>query len=294
MRYNQLRKKGCRFVQILSSKLRFFFSVLLVVVALLTALSRKYVWLYATRRADPPPAADLLRDPGTSMNPDVLLEEANRLAWLFNWPKAEPLYIRAEDLFRREGDTRNEVYASVGRIRAQSETMSWAEVSNVLGKELDLPIVKADPKLRLWSLAAKGYTDLDINPASAKRAWTEAKTIAHRLGEFQWEARAEGELGIIAFLEGNSRRAAVMVGDAVMSAKASGDVGGQVRMMEMLGNGFNEAKRYGEAIAFFERAIKISATTPDAGFPFMAYEGESYSLESQGKVSQRGISWQTH
>src|SRR5215472_10723039 len=99
---------------------------------------------------------------------------------------------------------------------------------------------------------------------TAKRAWADAQSKTNKLGEAQWEARAEGELGIIAFLEGNSRRAAVMVGDSVLSAKASGDAGGQVRMLEMLGNGFNEAKRYGEAIAFFERAIKINATTPDA------------------------------
>src|SRR5260370_37051648 len=77
-----------------------------------------------------------------------------------------------------------------------------------------------------------------------------------------------------------------MVGDAYLSAKASGDVGGQVRLLEMLGNGFNEAKRYGEALAFFERPIKTSSANPDAGFPFMAYEGESESLVSQGKVSE--------
>ena len=195
--YNQSRIKRRQPVRTLSSKLWFFVSVLLVAFALLAALSRKYFWLYATRRGDPPPpAADLLRDASTSNNPEVLLEEANRLAWLFNWPKAEPLYIRAEDLFRAKGDTRNEIYARVGRIRAQSETVSWAEVSNVLGQQLDLPIVKTDPKLRLWSLAAKGYTDLEISPASAKRAWTEAQTIAHRLGEAQWEARAEGDAAI--------------------------------------------------------------------------------------------------
>ena len=75
--------------------------------------------------------------------------------------------------------------------------MSWVEVSNVLGQQLELPVAKTDSKLRLWCLAAKGYTDSEINSASAKRAWTEAQTIAHRLGEAQWEARAEGELGII-------------------------------------------------------------------------------------------------
>ena len=259
----------------------------LLAVASLGVLSRKYLWLYATRKVDPPPAiADLLHDLRTSNDPEVLLEEANRLSWLFNWPRAGPLYARAEELFKAKGDTRNEIYARVGRIRAQSETMSWVEVSNLFGQQLELPIVKTDPKLRLWCLAAKGYTDLEINPASAKHAWTEAQRIAHSLGEREWESRAEGELGIIAFLEGNSRHAAVMVGDAVLSAKASGDTGGQVRMLEMLGNGFNEARRFGEATAFFERAIKTSDLTPDAGFPFMAYEGESYSLENQGRVTE--------
>src|ERR1700688_147943 len=249
--------------------------------------SRKYIWLYITRTHDPrPQVADLLRDPAASRNPEILLKEANRLAWLFNWPKAEPLYIRAEQLFKDGGDTRNEVYSRVGRIRAQSETMSWVDVSEILGKEVDLPIAKSDKKLRLWCLAAKGYTDLEINPVSAKRVWTEAQGIAHALGEPEWESRAEGELGFVAFLEGDSRRAAIMVGDAFLSAKASGDTGSQVRLLEMMGNGFNEAKRYGEALAFFERAIKTSSSNPDAGFPFMAYEGESESLVSQGKVPE--------
>jgi CHAT domain-containing protein/tetratricopeptide (TPR) repeat protein len=256
-----------------------------VILIIFAVLSRKYVWLYATRKPDRPPrVANLLLDPKASKNPEILLKEANRLAWLFNWPKAGPLYIRAEELFQEKSDNRNETYARVGRIRSQSETMSWVDVSEMLGQQLELPIAKSDLKLRLWCLAAKGYTDLEINPASAKRAWTEARIISHQLGETQWEARANGELGIIAFLEGDSRRAATMVGDAVLSAMASGDVGGQVRYLEMLGNGFNEAKRYGEALAFFERAIKVSAANSDAGFPFMAYEGESATLVSEGKV----------
>ncbi|MGH9774213.1 MAG: CHAT domain-containing protein [Candidatus Acidiferrales bacterium] len=262
--------------------------VLIVVAgALVAGISHKYVWIYLTRKqALGPLAPDLLSNPTTSSNPEVLLAEANRLSWLFNWPKAEPFYVRAEQLFREKGDTRNETYARVGRIRAQAETMSWVDVSEMLGQQLENPVAKSDPKLRLWCLAAKGYTDLEINPVSAKRAWTEAQAIAHQLGETQWESRAKGELGIIGFLEGDSRRAATMVGDALLSAMASGDVGGQVRYLEMLGNGFNEAKRYGEALAFFERAIKTSRAIPDAGFPFMAFEGESASLVSQGKVSE--------
>jgi len=256
-----------------------------LVLLVLLVVSRKYISLYISRKPDPrPPVADLLRDPEASKNPETILAEANRLSWLFNWPKAEPLYVRAELLLKARNDTRNEIYARVGRIRAQAETMSWVDVAEILRQQLDIPIVKTDQQLRLWCLAAKGYTDLEINPASAKRAWTEAQGIAKTLGETQWEARSEGELGFVAFLEGDSRRAAIMVGDAYLSAKASGDVGGQVRLLEMLGNGFNEAKRYEEALAFFERAIKTSSSNPDAGFPFMAYEGESQTLAAQGKM----------
>src|SRR6266436_5506341 len=272
---------------LLSRRLRAVLVLVVVAGALVAGISHKYVWIYLTRKPVLRPLAqDLLSNPKTSNNPEALLEEANRLAWLFNWPKAEPLYVRAEELFREKRDSRNEAYARVGRIRAQSERMSWVDVSDMLGRQLEIPVAKSDPKLRLWCLAAKGYTDLEINPSSAKRAWTEAQAIAHQLGETQWESRAKGELGIIGFLEGDSRRAATMVGDALLSAMASGDVGGQVRYLEMLGNGFNEAKRYGEALAFFERAIKTSSANPDAGFPFMAYEGESESLVSQGKVSE--------
>jgi CHAT domain-containing protein len=250
-------------------------------------LSRKYIWIYVTRKLSFAPAsADLIRDPKSSQNPEILLAEARRLAWLFNWPNAKPLFVRAEQLFKEKGDYRNETYARVGRIRAESEAISWFDVSKMLRQELDLPIVKSDQPLRLWCLAAEGYTDLEINPISAKQAWTEAQAIAHQLGEGQWEARAKGELGIIAFLEGDSRRAATMVGDSLLSAMASGDEGGQIRMLEMLGNGFNEAKRYGEALAFFARAIKTSESVPDAGFPYMAYEGESAALASQGRVSE--------
>src|SRR5580693_4832590 len=272
---------------LLSRRLRAVLVLVVVVGALVAGISHKYVWIYLTRKPVLRPLAqDFLSDPKTSNNPEALLEEANRLAWLFNWPKAEPLYVRAEELFREKRDIRNATYARVGVIRAQSERMSWVDVSDMLGQQLEVPVAKTDPKLRLWCLAAKGYTDLEINPASAKRAWTEAQAIAHQLGDTQWESRAKGELGIIGFLEGDSRRAATMVGDALLSAMASGDVGGQVRYLEMLGNGFNEAKRYGEALAFFERALKTSSSNPDAGFPFMAYEGESQALAAVGKMSE--------
>jgi hypothetical protein len=119
--------------------------VVLVLIAtasvLVAGLSHKYVWLYITRKQVPHAlVSDVLSDPKISNNPEALLAETNRLAWLFNWPKAEPLYVHAEEIFHRKGDARNEIYARVGRIRAQSETMSWVDVSEVLGKQLEIPM----------------------------------------------------------------------------------------------------------------------------------------------------------
>src|SRR4029077_11027460 len=79
-------KWGCPSLQIHVSK-RWLFVVsllLLTTLVILALLSWKYVWLYATRKADPrPPTVNLLQDPQTSKNPEILLKEANRLAWLF-------------------------------------------------------------------------------------------------------------------------------------------------------------------------------------------------------------------
>src|SRR5260221_11168189 len=111
---------------LLSRRLRAVLVLVVVAGALVAGISHKYVWIYLTRKPVLRPLAqDLLTDPKTSNNPEALLEEANRLPWLFNWPKAEPLYVRAEELFRERPHTRNETNASVGRIRAQSQRRPW-------------------------------------------------------------------------------------------------------------------------------------------------------------------------
>jgi len=253
----------------------------------MTAFSSKCIGLYLLGRASSL-AEDGLTRVETSNDPQKLLAQANRLSWLFNEPKAEPLYARAEELFKAQGDARNEIYARVGRIRAQSETMSFENVSRMIGNELEQPAAGTDLELRLWCLAQKGYTDIEINITSAKKAWLDARALARSLREKEWEARAEGELGIIAFLEGDSKRAAAMVGHSFASEVATGDIGGQVRSLEMLGDGFNEVHRYGEALAFFNRAITIAHDHLESGFPYTAYEGKGLALAGQGKFDEAG------
>ena len=71
-------------------------------------------------------------DPEQSTDPLSLLGEANRLYWLNNGPEAAPLYARAEKLFSERGDARNEIYAKVGRLRSEAETMSFVDLSRFL------------------------------------------------------------------------------------------------------------------------------------------------------------------
>src|SRR5215831_16658183 len=118
-------------------------AVLVVVslaIALVGVLSYKYIRLYLSRAArSDSSTARVPPERLNSADPDALLHEANRLSWLFNWPKAGPLYARAEALFKAKGDKRNEIYARVGHLRSQSETMSFVDLSQMIQKELDQP-----------------------------------------------------------------------------------------------------------------------------------------------------------
>ena len=94
--------------------------------AAVALLSHKYVGLYLSQKPTPGATAGNPRQNVLGSNdPEALLAEANHLAWLFNWPEGEPLYARAEELFKEKGDKRDEIYARVGRIRAQSCGATW-------------------------------------------------------------------------------------------------------------------------------------------------------------------------
>jgi CHAT domain-containing protein len=262
-------------------------AVALLLVGLFGFLYRRAIGIHSIRSADKRLGRRAERtESDTSNDPQELLAEANRLFWLNNGPRATPLYARAENLFANKGDTRNALYAKVGRLRSNAETMSFVELSQFLNEQIQLPMVRNDPSLHLWCLIAKGYTDIEIDYRASKRDWLEAQDIAKSLGEDQWVTRASGELGLIGFLEGNPGRAARLLGGALLSTMASGDTGGQVRFLELIGTGFEEVNRHAEALKFFERAIKLTESNPDSGLPFMAYEGKAQSLVSLGKSDE--------
>ena len=213
-----------------------------------------------------------------------MVRAADHYSWLSNGPAAGPLYARAEYLFLEKGDERNALYAKIGRLRSNGEAMSFVDLSRFLGEQLQSPLVKQDKELRLRCLIAKGYTDIEIDYRATKRDWLEARGLANDLGQKEWVTRADGELGLVAFLEGNPGRAARLLGGALLSTMTSGDVAGQVRFLELLGRGFLEVNRRAEALRFFNRAIKLADAEKDCGLPFMAYEGKAKALAGMGKA----------
>src|SRR5437588_11443862 len=163
--------------------------------------------------------------------------------------------------------------------------MSFVDLSRYVSEELQTHIVKQDNELRLWCLIAKGYTDIELDYRATKQDWLEVKEIAKSVGQDQWVTRASGELGLVAFLEGNPGRAARLLGGALLSTMASGDIGGQIRFLELLGRGFEEVNRHAEALRFFDRAIKLAVAEKDSGLPFMAYEGKAQALVATGTAA---------
>jgi hypothetical protein len=145
-------------------------------------------------------------------DPHKLLAEADRLAWLRVWTRAEPLYAKAREAFIARGDERNALYSEVSRLRGQLPALAVPEVSERLSDYFENPLVQGDERLRLRVLIIKGETDEDLDPSLSQRSWTEALALAQKLGEAGWANRARGELGLVAFLQGDTNTAIVNLG----------------------------------------------------------------------------------
>jgi CHAT domain-containing protein len=219
-------------------------------------------------------------------DPHYLIKEADRLAWLNNWVKAAPLFTKAEELFAQAGDERNTLYAKLGRIRGEMESKSLTEASEYVATLLQNPIVQNDPILKLRGLVVKGDVDLERDTASCERSWKEVLALTASSGDKAWKARAQEELGRIAFMSGDISTAQRMVGEAAFAAKASGDIGAQIRSLSALGVAMTQFRRYDEALEFCERAMQLSDSNQDTMFPFEACFGKASTLLALNKRAE--------
>ena len=224
-------------------------------------------------RAQSPPAAPMAQR----------LEEAERLAWLKNWLRAEPIFVELEEYYRSQADERNALFATVSRMRGQLPRLSLLQASTDLAEILESSITKADDRLRLRVLVVKGDVDLDLDAGLAERDWTEALGLARKLGDKGWEHRATGELGIIAFLLGDTGGGASKVQSALKAARESGDVAAQVRYLTVFGSGLSYMRNHEGAARNFRDAIAIAEANPEMGFPFLTYSHMAAALVRSGQ-----------
>jgi tetratricopeptide (TPR) repeat protein len=219
-------------------------------------------------------------------DPHKVLAEADRLAWLRVWTRAEPLYAEAREAFMRTGDKRNSLYAEVSRLRGQLPTLPVPEVSERLADYLDDPTVQSDERLRLRVLVIKGETDEDLDPSLSQRSWAEALALAQKVGDTGWANRARGELGLVAFLQGDTNTAIVNLGQAIKVAETNGDTSSLVRWLTLFGHGYMELGRAEQAFDFYERALKVARGVPELQMPFMTLVGKADALVKVGRASE--------
>ncbi|MBV8475958.1 MAG: hypothetical protein JOZ36_04770, partial [Acidobacteria bacterium] len=207
------------------------------------------------------------------------LQEAKRLAWLYNWAEAA-------QVLRRSGfkptDEAAAVFSEAAEIRGNIESTSLPEAAKEIASLLTSLPARRDVQLRLELLAIKGDIEYQYNLPAAQKTWEEAKQLAATTGLSQWEARSEGELGTIAFLNGEVFTATKLVTEAFLKAELSGDVAARIRYCTDLGEGFAEYGRSADAIRFFNKALGLAAATPGAYFPFTAYLGKARLLATNG------------
>jgi len=211
-------------------------------------------------------------------SPQAVLAEADRLAMLYNWPRSIPLYVEAGREFHGSNNAKGKLAARLGWIRAQA----YEEPSEALADEVDAdlqnPTIQRDVTLMLRCLEAKAAIEEQSNEDSSRATWEKIRDLAKRLGDRRWQARAEAELGIIAFLDGDVGAAAKTLKTALISAYLLGDMGAAIYYGSIVGNGLVEAGQPEAGIKYCDIAIQTAAQTKDMGFPFMAYEGKARGL----------------
>jgi len=230
----------------------------------------------------------MLCHPASAQNtadPEKLLQEADRLAWLKAWTRAAPLYADAERLFAARGDERNALYARINNLRGRLPRLAVPDVSQQLAEYLEDPIVQNDERLRLRALIIKGDTDVDLDPVLAGESWREALELAKKLGDSAWANRAEGELGLVAFLQGDISTSVIKLGQAMKIAESNGDAASLVRWLTLFGDGFVELARPEQALDYYDRALKVASTIPELQFPLMTYVGKSDAFAKLGRFS---------
>jgi CHAT domain-containing protein len=195
---------------------------------------------------------------GYAQSPSDLLSQADRFADEGNWFKARSLYANAESEFQRTGDHRNELCAKFGRLHGDAESGSYQATRDEVVRELSNPLVQNDAQLKIRALALLGTIDLNLNTSAALEDWKQVLSVATAAGDRKWQNRANGQLGIVAGVNGDIGSAGVALYQAISKAGELGDVAGQVHFATWLANGMSVNGMADGALQILNRATELA------------------------------------
>jgi CHAT domain-containing protein len=214
------------------------------------------------------------------------LQRAKQLAWLNNWAESARVLDRLMRSGRLRGDEATRLFSEAVKIRGNIEALSLPAAAKDLAAMLSSDATQRDPELRLEILTMKGDVEFQYDIPAAEKTWREVRELAASCGRSAWEARAGGELGTIAFLDGEVFTALKMVARSYLRAEMYGDIAAQMKQLAALGEGLAEFGRPADATRFFNKALSLSSKNPDAYFPFTAYLGKARLLLSTAQADE--------
>jgi CHAT domain-containing protein/tetratricopeptide (TPR) repeat protein len=232
--------------------------------------------------AAPPPTAD----PQTPRQ--AAISKAKYLAWLNNWSEAARILDRLSSSDLGPVDEATALFARAAHIRGNIERLPLPTAADEIASLLASNTAHSDSDLRLYLLAIRGDIEFQFSLRAAQKTWEEARQVASGAGHREWKARAEGELGTIAFLNGEIFTAATLVSRALLKAELAHDVAAQIRYRTALGEGLAQFGRAADALRFYDKALALAKATEGAYFPFTAYLGKARLLASSGR-EQEGL-----
>jgi tetratricopeptide (TPR) repeat protein len=220
--------------------------------------------------------------------PGQLLARAEQLANVYNWYDAEPLYAEAEAGYNLAGDTRNALFSHVSRLRGQMQVRALPQLVDEIDSVLATDIAKSDKLLRLRCLIVRGDVDLEIDAPAAEEDWEAALALSTELGDRKWQSRSQGELGMIAFVLGDTGTALTQVTQALVYARATGDIGAEIRYFAAIATGLHLSAEYEQAIHYFDQALAIASQHKETGFQYISIWGKANSLLRLGRIDEAG------
>ena len=212
--------------------------------------------------------APLRHRPPTQESAQSLLDQADKLAWGSRWADAQPLYYRAEQMFRSRNQLSKALYAQVSQVPSD-ESGNLSSTILTLSKDLGRPEA-ADPETRLRILVVRGMKEINFDATAARSTWQQVAKLATSLHHYELATRATGEEGITSFLLGDTDKAKRQILFAWGLSKVERDPAATVRYESLFGEGLVQLTRFKEALTPLNEAIQIAEKNPEVAFPSVA------------------------